>query len=65
LRLKGTKTESEFREELLHSKRSLFGDGENNELKNVLENEYPSLMSAYVLHWTPNQGEDIYMVLGN
>ena len=65
MRLKGTKIENEFRSELLLSKQAIFERDENVELLQILKDEYPLLMSAYILHWTPDQSEDIYVVLVN
>ena len=55
--------ESEFRKELISSHEFHFS--KHSELKNVLEvNGHPTI-NAYVLHWTPDQTEDIFTILIN
>ncbi|MFP7288497.1 hypothetical protein SFC15_19950 [Shouchella clausii] len=62
-KLIGSKTEQELREQLIKSKESLFGSEEKKRLLEVLTNIYPKMNTAYILHWIPEQGENIYKVL--
>ncbi|WP_411248444.1 hypothetical protein [Shouchella clausii] len=62
-KLIGSKTEQELREQLIKSKESLFGSEEKKRLLEVLRNIYPKMNTAYILHWIPEQGENIYKVL--
>lgn len=52
--------ENDFREELVKSRESFSSP---SRLKEVLEFNGHSTKNACVLHWTPDQGEDIYVVL--
>lgn len=61
MRLIGSKMESEFREELLRSN-DLLQDPESK-LRKALASEGHDTKKAYVLHWTPEQLEDLYTVL--
>ncbi|MBX0320516.1 MULTISPECIES: hypothetical protein [Shouchella] len=65
MKLIGRKTEQELREQLIKSKESLFGSEEKKRLLEVLRNIYPKMNTVYILHWIPEQGEDIYKVLIN
>jgi len=65
MKLRGSKTEQEFREELIQSRKGIFGNGDNSNIKITLNSEFPNLVTAYVLHWTPEQCEDIYIILVN
>lgn len=38
---------------------------EKNKIMSVLRKEFGEIKSAFVLNWTPEQGEDIYTVLVN
>lgn len=51
-----------LRRELENSSRQLFG-GENAKLLLALRSKLPDLLSAYVVDWIPEQGEDIYTVI--
>ncbi|KZW98264.1 hypothetical protein JL49_24370 [Pseudoalteromonas luteoviolacea] len=44
---------------------SLVNDNSSERLRNVLKKEYPEFTGGCVLHWTPDQGEDIFVVLVN
>ncbi len=55
--------EIEFREELRGSYDFYFSENSTSRLKDVIESAGHSTKTAYVLHWTPDQGEDIYTVL--
>jgi hypothetical protein len=63
LKLIGSKAEQEFREQLIKSHQSLFRDKERQRLLNLLKNNFPKMKTAYVIGWTPEQGEDIYRIL--
>ncbi len=54
--------EKDFREELQKSNEHFTSP---SRLRDALESQGHSTNNAYVLHWTPDQGEDIYMVLIN
>lgn len=53
--------ESDFRSELIKSNEGLNDSG--SVLHQVLVNAGYSTNHAYVLHWTPDQTEDVYVVL--
>jgi hypothetical protein len=65
MKLIGSKTEQEIKEQLMLSKRSLFYEEEGKRLRNVLQQNFPLMTTAYILHLIPEQGEDIYKVLIN
>ncbi|MFC8689462.1 hypothetical protein [Brevibacillus porteri] len=50
MRLKGSKTELDFRQHL-------------SILLSILHENFPKLRTAYVIDWIPEQGEDIYQIL--
>ncbi|KZN35068.1 hypothetical protein [Pseudoalteromonas luteoviolacea] len=54
--------ELEFREELIASRDSFQSD---SSLKQALESNGHPTVNAFVLHYTPDQTEDIYLVLIN
>mgnify|MGYP003150028997 CR=1 FL=1 len=61
MRLVGSKTEQDFREELERSNAAL--QDPESKLRYVLEGNGYRVSRAYVLHWIPEQLEDIYLVL--
>ena len=61
MQLIGSKMEQDFREELVGSQAAL--QNPDSSLHQVLESHGYSTCRAYVLHWTPDQLEDIYIVL--
>lgn len=61
MKLIGSKMEQDFREELVDSQAAL--QNPDSSLHQVLESHGYSTSRAYVLHWTPEQLEDIYIVL--
>jgi hypothetical protein len=61
MKLIGSKMENDFREELIRSNEGL-RDPESK-LHQALEGRGYSTQNAYVLDWTPEQQEDIYLVL--
>ncbi|KZN57702.1 hypothetical protein N473_26710 [Pseudoalteromonas luteoviolacea CPMOR-1] len=62
MKLIGSKMELDFREELITSRNSFKS---SSSLKRVLESNGHSTANAIVLHHTPDQTEDIYLVLIN
>lgn len=65
MKLRGTLTEQQFKEQLLKSHNSLFTDPSYKRLLQLLQDTYQDLKTAYVLNWIPEQGEDIYTILIN
>lgn len=63
MKLFGSKTEKEFREELLLSNKALQNAG--SKLHKILEAEGHATKNACVLHWTSGQLEDFYTVIIN
>lgn len=63
MKLKGSKQEQDFRKELEGSNLVLAKDGKAEIIMNVLKVTFGELKSAYILNWTPEQGEDIYTIL--
>ena len=60
MELIGSKMEKDFCKELQKSNEGLVSE---SRLRKALESEGHSANKAYVLRWTPDQGEDIYVVL--
>jgi hypothetical protein len=65
VKLIGSKTEQEFRENLIKSNQLLFKSEEKRRLLEVIKSSYPEMNTAYIIHWIPEQGEDIYKILIN
>lgn len=65
MKLIGSKTEEEFREQLKESFFRLFHSDEKHKLLDALVQSYSQVKTAYILHWIPEQGEDLYTVLIN
>ncbi|ADM71260.1 hypothetical protein GMA19_03454 [Paenibacillus polymyxa E681] len=63
MKLIGSKQEQDFRKELEGSNLVLAKDGKAEKILNVLRVTFGELKSAYILNWTPEQGEDIYTIL--
>jgi len=61
VKLIGNKTEKDFRAELVRSNKGLRES--ESKLRKALESEGHDVSNAYVLHCTPDQLEDIYVVL--
>jgi hypothetical protein len=61
MKLIGSKMESDFREELIRSNTAI--QESESKLRKALESEGHDTKNAYVLHWTPEQLEDLYTVL--
>lgn len=62
MKLIGSNTEQQMREELIRSNLAL-QDGSYGRLADALESENVNVAGAYVLNWIPEQAEDIYAVL--
>lgn len=65
MKLRGSKTEKDFRDQLIESHRSLFGSGNDRRLFRILNELYPQMITAYVIHWIPEQRRDFYRILIN
>ncbi len=65
MKLLGSKMEQDFREELIKSHDALFNDQKKQMLMDILKMHFPGMRTAYVIGWTPEQGEDIYRILIN
>lgn len=63
MKLTGSRTEQFMREQLLASRRALFGDREMSRLMQAVRSWQPDVRDAVVLASTPEQGEDLYLVL--
>ena len=63
MKLRGTRTESDYRKKLIRSRRSLYEDEDKRRILIALSDNYPSMKTAYTLAWIPEQGEDIYKIL--
>ena len=62
MKLIGSRSEQQMREELIRSNLSL-RDGGYGQLPNALEAANVNIAGAYILNWIPDQAEDIYAVL--
>lgn len=62
MKLIGSRTEQQMREELLRSNLAL-RDGSYERLTEALESANVNVARAYVINWIPEQAEDIYAVL--
>lgn len=56
-------TRAELEQSLLEVSRELLDGRWNPRLQSVLIQEFGPLEHAFIVHWTPEQGEDIYTVL--
>ncbi len=63
VKLVGSKTEQDFKQQLIKSNKLLFDDEEYKNLLKVLYEYFPNMRTAYIIHWIPEQGEDIYRLL--
>lgn len=61
MKLIGSKMESDFREELIRSNEAL--QAHDSKLRIALESKGHDIKNSYVLHWIPEQLEDLYTVL--
>ncbi|MFG0215391.1 hypothetical protein ACFU8X_19975 [Brevibacillus porteri] len=65
MKLKGSKTEQDFRIQLTKSHTSLFQERLNARLLSVLQKSFSEMRTAYLIGHTPEQGEDLYTILVN
>lgn len=65
MRLIGSKTEEDFRNDLIKSHNLLFTGDLYKELLQVLKTNFPEMKTAYILKHIPEQGEDLYTILVN
>ncbi|WP_339240559.1 hypothetical protein MKX40_07635 [Paenibacillus sp. FSL R5-0517] len=65
IRLKSSITEEDIKRELIGSHESLFNDEIRSGLLSVIKRFFPQMKTAYILFWTPEQGEDIFSLLIN
>ncbi|KQL50025.1 hypothetical protein AN963_10250 [Brevibacillus choshinensis] len=65
MRLIGSKIEQDIRSELINSHEALFTAKSEKRFLETLERHLPSMVTAYVLNWIPEQGEDILTYLVN
>lgn len=65
MKLRNSRTEQEYRAQLIKSNYSLFNVEENREFLKILKGIYPQIRTAYIIHWIPEQGEDFYRILIN
>jgi|BioPla2DNA2_1021312.scaffolds.fasta_scaffold58733_2 hypothetical protein len=65
MKIIGSKQEQEFRRELIESHTALFKRNEEGELLNILKSTFNKMKTAYIINWTPEQGEDLYTILIN
>lgn len=63
MKLIGSKVENNFRKELVRGNEAIFKYGTKNTLLKSMKDAFPEMISAYILDWIPEQGEDIYVVL--
>jgi hypothetical protein len=63
MELIGSRTEHEYREELLASRAHHFVEQSGSPLSEALRLFGYDTRNAYVLQWTPAQGEDLFTVL--
>lgn len=64
MKLRNTKTELDVRKQLERS-RAQFDDPEGSRIMDALRTVRPGLKSACVLRWTPDQGEEFFLVLAD
>ncbi|WP_079914851.1 hypothetical protein [Paenibacillus sp. 32352] len=63
MKLRGTITEQAYRRELQASRIRLFGDVSMRRFLEIIRDTFPVMKTAYILYWTPEQGEDIISFL--
>ncbi|MCY9518039.1 hypothetical protein [Paenibacillus apiarius] len=63
MKLIGSKQEQDFRKELEGSNIIKGQDGKAKAILNVLRITFGEIKTAYILNWTPEQGEDIFTIL--
>ncbi|WP_246627757.1 hypothetical protein [Paenibacillus solanacearum] len=65
IKLIGSKTEEDIRNQLLRSHKSLFQDEGRKRILSIVRTYFPEMKTAYIIAWTPDQGEDIITFLIN
>lgn len=65
MRLIGSKTEKELREQLNASKYALFNSEEKKRLLEIIKKSFPEMKSACIISGIPEQESDIYQILIN
>lgn len=65
MKLFGSKTEQEFREQLIKSNFSLFNDEDMRGLLDILRRHFLAFKSAYFIDHIPDHGVDSYKILIN
>lgn len=63
LKLRGSKTEQDFRNELIRLQTQLYNNKLLSKFLKVLQQRFPSMKSAFIIEWIPEQGEDIITFL--
>ncbi|MFD1885508.1 hypothetical protein [Paenibacillus wenxiniae] len=63
MRLKGTMTEQTYRNELQRSYDSLFKTESGKMMRICIEQAVGHFITAYILHWIPEQGADFFTLL--
>lgn len=63
MKLIGSKQEEDFRKELAASNIALSNGDKENAMLEALRTTFGEIKTAYILNWTPEQGEDIYTIL--
>ena len=65
MKLIRSKLEQELRDQLIKSNKVLFKSEVKSRLLEVIRSSFPEMKTAYIVHWIPEQGEDIYKLLIN
>jgi hypothetical protein len=63
LKLIGSKMEDDFREDLIKSHEYHFSANSKSRLKQLLESKKIDVSNAYIIGWTPDQTDDLFLVL--
>jgi hypothetical protein len=63
MKITNSNTEENFRLALRRSHSELFKDPAKKRLLDTLRLNFPEMVTAYTLNWTPEQGEEIYLIL--
>jgi hypothetical protein len=59
MKLRGTKTEEDYRKALIKQHNSLFHNVDRQRMLLALRKNFPNMKTAYIIDWIPEQGEDI------
>ncbi|MGG4132081.1 hypothetical protein ABEW19_27885 [Paenibacillus illinoisensis] len=65
MKLRGSLTEHAYRGELKSSKYYLFNDPSMSRFLDIIRTTFPTMNTAHILFWTPDQSEDIISFLIN